>query len=64
MAVKWGVLTLKTLGLDIPAGSTAVTVTLDGQAVPASLKTVAGKRRVVCSEAIELKPGQVLTMRA
>jgi len=64
ITVKWGQVTLKALGLDIPVGASTVTVTLDGQAVPASLSTVNGKRRVVLAEGIELKPGQALSVRA
>ena len=64
LSVKWGEVSLDSLGLEFPDGVTTVTATLDGQAVPASLKTINGKRRAVFDRSLELSPGKVLTVGA
>jgi non-lysosomal glucosylceramidase len=64
VAVKWGSVTLTTLGLDIPATATTVTVSLNGKVIPASLKSINGKQCVILEQAIELKSGQILTIHA
>jgi non-lysosomal glucosylceramidase len=64
LLVKWGAVKLKQLGLEFPAGTQSVTAQLDGKPVDASLQTVNGKLRAVFDQTIELKPGQVLSVRA
>jgi len=62
--VKWGAVKLESLGLELPDGVSTLTVTLDGVAVPASIKTMNGKPRVVLDQAVTLHSLQVLTVRA
>jgi uncharacterized protein (DUF608 family) len=64
LTVKWGEVKVETLGLEFPEGVTTVTATLDGEPVSALLETVNGKRRAVFDQVVELRPGQVLVVRA
>jgi len=63
ISVKWGSLQLKSLGLELPTAASSVEVTLEGQALSASLQTIKGKRRVVLDEGIELQRGQALKVQ-
>jgi hypothetical protein len=63
ISVKWGSLQLKSLGLELPTAASSVKVTMEGQALSASLQTIKGKRRVVLDEGIELQRGQALKVQ-
>jgi hypothetical protein len=63
LLVKWGTIQLKTLGLEFPAGAQSITAKLDGESVDVSLQTVKDKLCAVFNQTIELKAGQVLSVR-
>lgn len=62
VAVKWGTVKLKTLGLGLLQGATSVSVTLNGQPIVAGLETRDGKTAVVLATAVDLGPGEVLAV--
>ncbi len=63
VAVKWGKVKLKTLGLRLPTVARAPAAVLNGKRIPCSLKTVGKKTQVVFEKAITIHANERLIVK-
>ena len=62
VSVKYGTVTLKTLGLSLPAGVSTATATLNGKTFACSIQTENGHPVIAFPGAVEITAGQTLTV--